>query len=131
MKFDYMNEAVDELCYAMVNNPGRFSVGVHTMTDTKTGVEYWISTTGGSGITDTWNGRSNNTVFSYEQGKRLRDAFTQMREIKASNAQQRILNASQKTDDNEGGSDFPIMLVICGVLLLICIITMLLTTVAR
>jgi hypothetical protein len=99
MKYDYMNEAVDELCSAMVKNPERFSIGVHTMDDGKTGVEYWIS--GGGAITETWNGRSSNTVFSYEQGKRVREAFSEMREIKASNAQQKILNGVNKPNDSE------------------------------
>lgn len=90
MSYEYMEEAVAKLCDSLENDPDRWLITTYTLIDQQTGVEYWISGVGRS-ITQTWNGRSENNVFSSEQGERIYDAFCKMRKYKASVAQEKVL----------------------------------------
>ncbi len=98
MEFAFMEEAVSDICDSLENDPNRWTIGTHTLTDNKTGILYWISGTYGTtgAITETWNGSSKNTVFSYEQGKRIRASFDIMRRTKANQAQLKVLRATRK-----------------------------------
>ena len=96
MKFEFMDDAVDELCRSMEEDPDRWVINTYTLDDTKTGVDYWIGLTGRGSITETRSFSSNHQVFSHEQGKRLWAAFERLRETKANTAQQRVLRGLSK-----------------------------------
>ena len=119
--YAYMEDAVNELCHAMENDPERFHVSTHTMTDGNTGIQYWISDYGS--ITSTWSGSSRNVVFSGDQGKRLQESFQKMRASHASAAQQRILNAATKaTESGRPQVGFGLIMVVLSVIFLLFVL---------
>lgn len=95
MKFEFMEDAANELCDELENNPNRFTETTHTLNDNRTGTQYWIGSSSRNAITEVWNRNSNDTVFSYQQGMRIRAAFEAMREYKANAAQEKILRSSR------------------------------------
>lgn len=97
--YKFMDPVVDELCESMVKNPERWEITTYTLNDRKSGVQYWIAN--GWRITETWSGRSGNTVFSLEQGEKIGAAFRKLRDIKASQAQQKILRAHNAEEEKE------------------------------
>lgn len=99
--FDFMNEVVDELCESMVLNPNRWHITTHCLVDTHTGIEYWLGMHEYRCITGVWNGHSTETVFSHAQGKRFAAAYKQLREVKASKAQQQVLRKMQKSEERK------------------------------
>lgn len=92
MKFEFMEDAVNDICDNLENNPDRFNITTYCLVDKKTGIEYWVSGGSRGCITQIWNGSSRDTVFSTEQGQRIAQAFSRMTETKANFAQQEILN---------------------------------------
>jgi len=95
--YEFMQEAVDEICKSMQEQPQRWLETTHTLDDTETKVRYWFGL--GKSITETWNGNSLDRVFSYEQGMQIYKAFSKMKEKKASKAQQNVLNSLVKKMD--------------------------------
>lgn len=94
--YTFMDPAVDELCESMVKNPGRWTISTYTLIDEKSGLAYWIGATSyGRFITELSTPGTTTRVFSNNQGERLGEAFGKLREIKASQAQQKILSAHQ------------------------------------
>jgi len=106
MKFEFMEDAANELCDELENNPNRFTETTYCLVDNRTGIEYWIGSGSRNCITDTWNGRSSNRVFSSDQGERIAASFKVMREIKASAAQERVLRASRPMNKNVSDAMF-------------------------
>lgn len=88
-----MDETVKEICNSMVNNPNRWEISTYTLNDKVYGLRYWLDDTT---ITKTWNGRSCDVVFSYEQGKEIFSSYKLMREHKATNAQQKVIKSFNK-----------------------------------
>lgn len=100
MKFEFMDDTVDELCRSMGDDPNRWVIDIYTLNDTKTHLKYWIGAYASNdrAITEIENGRSNHRVFSDKQGKRLWDAYEKLRETKANAAQRRVLDAMGKVE---------------------------------
>jgi hypothetical protein len=88
--FSYMEDAADKICHALINDPDRWIVSTYSLLDIKTKIDYWIGSPEGY-IINTWNGNSNDRVFSDKQGKRIYDAFQAMLKYKESEAQKRVL----------------------------------------
>lgn len=88
-----MNGVVKEICESMLNNPNRWRIETYTIKDKQSGVEYWIDNGWSGSITHIWNGHSRDRVFSCEQGQRIYQSFVEMKEHKASVAQQKILDS--------------------------------------
>lgn len=85
-----MGGVVKEICDSMKNNPNRWEITTYTLNDKKSGLRYWLGL-GDTEITKTWNGRSNDTVFTCTQGQEIFQAYLLMREYKASAAQEKVL----------------------------------------
>ena len=88
--FKHMDSVVDEICHSLENEPETWKFESCTMS--KNGVTYWTTTTGSYAITQTWNG-ARETVFSKEQGLRIRLSYEKAREITASEAQKKIIES--------------------------------------
>jgi hypothetical protein len=99
-EFKFMQETVDMICKSMVEDHSRWKVGTYTVTDRNKGVEYWTATSGGP-ITEVWKYSSAEAVFSTEQGWQFRGAYDKMREIKASQRQQEVLDTFKRTYTNK------------------------------
>lgn len=90
-----MDETVKEICNSMLNAPDRWRVETYTLLDLRSGVKYWISNIGLGKpvITSIWNGHSRDEVFSYEQGRLIYQAYSKMKDHKASVAQQKVIDS--------------------------------------
>lgn len=89
--FRLMEGAANAMCDSLENDPWRWREDPCTLVDTKVGVEYWIGGSGYDEIISIWDGHSAKRVFSVEQGLRIQSAFQKMKQIKASEAQQRVI----------------------------------------
>lgn len=89
--FDKMNDTVDAICYSLENECHKWDWNQYTLNGK--GFEFWIANT--NSITQTWR-PTQDTVFSYEQGKRIKASFEKCKEAKASNAQQKLMNSFKK-----------------------------------
>lgn len=119
-----MEEACVSMCESLENDPYRWTATTHTLIDNKTGIEYWSSDRGQ--ITSTWNGRSTNRVFSEAQGIRIWKSYEKMREIKASAAQQRVIQSLSKNtnkDQQVSISNISPVLIIVVVLLVVGVVS--------
>lgn len=88
-----MDNTVNEICESMKNNPNRWEIATYTLNDKLYGLSYWLDDTT---IMKTWNGRSCDVVFTYEQGKQIFSAYKAMREHKATIAQQKVIKSFNK-----------------------------------
>lgn len=89
-----MDETVKEICESMLNNPSRWEISTYTLNDLVCGLRYWLDD---SSITKTWNGRSCDKVFTYEQGKVIFAAYSSMKEHKATLAQDKVIRSFNKS----------------------------------
>lgn len=85
-----MDGVVKEICQSMENNPNRWVIATYILNDKVSGINYWL---GEGSITQIWNGLSRDVVFSYTQGKLVYESFCKMKEDKASEAQQKVINS--------------------------------------
>lgn len=91
---NFMQEAVDEICKSMRDDPDRWVLKTNTIKDKFSGVEYWSGVVSEiHGITHVWSGVTTEQVFTTEQGKQILFALNQMKKHKASVQQQRVLKA--------------------------------------
>lgn len=88
-----MDETVKEICESMKNNPNRWEIDTWTINDKLYGLRYWLDD---ATITKTFNGRSCDVVFTYEQGKQIFSAYKEMTEYKATIAQQKVIKSFGK-----------------------------------
>lgn len=91
--FGLMDQAAKAMCESLENDPWRWREDPATLVDTKTGIEYWLGRSVGGAIVCTWNGYSASQVFSFQQGARIQNSFQEMRKIKASAAQSRVVRS--------------------------------------
>lgn len=90
MNYDIMEDTVRKLCHSLTHEPERWDIEVHTLEDTKTGVQYWIHP---HTMFELFNGRGKTQVFSHEQGLRVRQAFEKLCVIKATIAQEKVIKS--------------------------------------
>lgn len=97
MEYKYMQGAVDILCKDMEDNPSTYSIGTYTFSKKGSGVEYWLPLGDREPITEVWDGCTHITVFSLEQGYKIRKAFDKLRDTIASEEQNRVILSTQPT----------------------------------
>lgn len=90
--FKFMDDVVTEICKSMREDPNRWKISTHTTKDMISGIEYWTSEPR-QRIHSVWTGSSIERVFSNEQSKLLVEAFADLRKIKESQAQKKIMNS--------------------------------------
>ena len=89
--FKHMDSVVDYICHSLEDEPETWVFETYTMS--KKGIKYWIGAGSDRSITKMWNGRTTDTVFSEEQGKRIRKSYNRAREIIASEAQKKVISS--------------------------------------
>lgn len=87
-----MEDVVNEICKSMREDTKRWLISTYTVEDRVGGVRYWIGYSP-SGIDSIWTGSTVEKVFSDEQAYRILEAFKDLREIKESEAQKKILSS--------------------------------------
>jgi len=92
MKLSEVDEAVTELCYALLHDTERWTIRTHTLVDRKTGIEYWTAGCWGA-ITQIWDGGTTHDVFTTEQGMLVYQAFDELCSMKASTAQEKVVQS--------------------------------------
>ena len=92
--FKHMDSVVDEICHSLENEPETWKFESCTMS--KNGVKYWTAMS--CYITDTWMSGTRETVFSKEQGRRIRLSYEKAREITASEQQKKIIQSMKEKE---------------------------------
>lgn len=87
-----MDKTVDDICQSMQSDPDRWVITTHTLNDKSSGVKYWLSAYS-EPITEIWNGTSRDEVFTEGQGRLLYNAFCKMKEFKATEAQEKVIES--------------------------------------
>lgn len=72
MNFDYMDEAVEAICKSLENEPEKWVFETYTFHKRGSSVRYWSTF---SSITEIWDGRASHTVFSGEQGDKIKSSY--------------------------------------------------------
>ena len=99
-KFDYMEKTVNEICSSLENTPEHWKFETYTFKNILTDVEFWAGE-GNSSITESLESGTADTVFSVEQGKRIRKSYNIARKKSASVRQQKINESFGKMADNK------------------------------
>lgn len=94
-QFDIMNDTVEEICKSLVEEPHQWEFSTYTFKHKRAKVEYWGCTDSQS-ITNIWNGRSQNQVFSDEQGRKIAAAYKKARKLQADDAQLKVISSMDK-----------------------------------
>lgn len=92
-QFDVMEDTVTKICESLINEPFKWvfeTCHFHHKNNPK--IKYWDSISEDP-VTEHWNGRSAVTVFSEEQGIRIRQAYLKARLVVANKTQQEIINS--------------------------------------
>lgn len=92
-EFKYMEDTVNKICESLINEPHLWVFETNKFTKENSGVWFWSSLVNSESITQTWDGASVSTVFSYEQGERIKEAYDIARQKQASVKQQKIIEA--------------------------------------
>lgn len=95
----FMDSAVDKLCKSLMEEPHLWRFETYTFNKRGDSMQYWGGT-GEGPIMTIWNGSSQDTVSSYEQGKRIRRAYNVAREKQASVAQQKVIDSLRVKEEN-------------------------------
>lgn len=104
-KFSFMEQTADAICISMRDTPEDWVISTYTVESKPTRVELWHSTLCyADPITQVWKYRTRETVFSNEQGVRIREAFSKMVEENASKQQQELINKFTKKTPEKGKS---------------------------
>jgi len=88
-KYAIMNDTVDAIVQYIKDNPEKIVFDVNTTGIN--GIEYWGQGGRDSYITDVWNGRNTERLFSSNQGKRIGDALKEARLEQASVQQKKVI----------------------------------------
>jgi len=89
-KFEHMEDFVNKLCEALENNPQDFVFNPHTFTMKGSKTVFWNDDHSGI-ICKTWNGYTTDTVFSEQQGRRIKKSYEVARSKVASEKQKEVL----------------------------------------
>lgn len=108
MNYEIMDEVVDKLCYSLVNETEQWVFATFTFHNKKSPtVRYW-SHTNSQSITETFDSKTSNKVFSHDQGKRIYNAYLKALEKKSTVAQQKVID-SFNTQKEEVVKPLPLM----------------------
>lgn len=99
-QFDIMNDAVDEICKSLVEEPHKWEFNKFTFKHKRVKVEYWGDMSSHS-ITHIWMGREISQVFSDEQGRKIAAAYKKARQLQAEAAQLKVLSSMDKLKSNK------------------------------
>ena len=94
-QFDVMNDTVEAICKSLVEEPQQWEFSTYTFKHKRSKVEYWGDMRHHS-ITNIWNGRSQNQVFSDEQGRKIAEAYKKARKLQADAAQLKVISSMDK-----------------------------------
>lgn len=94
-QFDIMNDAVDEICKSLVEEPHQWDFGPCSFKHKRSNVEYWCDASTHS-ITHVWTGWTRNRVFSDEQGRKIAGAYKNARNQQADVEQQKVISDMNK-----------------------------------
>lgn len=94
--FKFMDDVVDDICKSMREDPNRWLISTYLVEDKVGGIKYWKGYNSG-GIDSIWTGHTTEKVFSDEQAYKILEAFEELREIKESQTQRKILDSFRPT----------------------------------
>lgn len=109
MNYELMDEVVDKLCYSLVNETEQWVFAAFTFHNKKSpSVRYWLQT-GSQSVTETFDSKTSNKVFSHEQGKKIYNAYLKALEKKSIVAQQKVIDSFKTTVPEEVSKPLPVL----------------------
>jgi hypothetical protein len=94
---ELMQPVVDAMCKSLREEPYEWNINVHTLSHKSKfkKQEFWngVDAYSNKSITEVWDGSSNATVFSHEQGKEIYQALNEAIALVGSDKQKDLLDS--------------------------------------